>query len=372
MESHRRPVRAALVASALLALLASGFKLAPASSGTALRIRTLSCRTLLLKKRCTTTGTSGTTATTTTGTTATTGTTSTPTTTTTTPSPNQTFLNPFPAGSLWNSALPANPAVDPASADKINYWLTQIPYPNMVLRKWATAVAVSTSGSPAVSVTCTVYACPSMNQFGPVPIPAGTQPDPSGDGHLAVWDPATHHEWDFWVSKCPSDCAHTSSGGSLSTDATAPWMKEGAANAAGWPLLAGIVHPDEIAAGHVDHPLIFATPNVGTGYVCPAVHSDGKNTDARALKEGMLLQLDPSLDVGALSIPDWQKTLARAMQRYGMYLVDGGGTLSVGAENPINRGDLWGQVGLSGDSALFSSSFPWKRMHVLAPPKPWC
>ena len=60
------------------------------------------------------------------------------------------------------------------------------------------------------------------------------------------------------------------------------------------------------------------------------------------------------------------------MQRYGMYLTDGGGSLSIGGENPINRGDLWAEVGLMGDSALFDANFPWSRMRVLAPPKPWC
>jgi hypothetical protein len=241
----------------------------------------------------------------------------------------------------------------------------------MVLRAYATAIAVVAPGNPRFSITCTIYACPNMNQFGPVPIPTGTRPDPSSDGHMAVWDPATHREWDFWISKCPTSCASTASGASLSTDSTSPSVPN-AANAAGFPLLAGIVHPEEIAAGRIDHPLVFATPNVGTGFTCPAVHSDGKNLDSRALREGNLLQLDPSLDVNSLPIPAWQKTIARAAQQYGMYLVDGGGTTSIGAENPINRGDLWGSLGLQGNSAMFSSSFPWNRMRVLAPPRPWC
>jgi hypothetical protein len=281
------------------------------------------------------------------------------------------FLNPFPRGSLWNSPLPAEPALDPRSGEKIAYWLTQIRWPNMSLRRYATAVAVATPTSPRHAVSCTVYACPDLNQFGGVPIPAGTRPDPSSDGHLAVWDPVNNREWDFWISGCPTACERTGSGGSFATNSTVPWVPFGA-NAAGWPLLAGIVHPEEIEAGRVDHPLIFGSPNVGVGRVCPANHSDGRNTDSRALQEGTLLQLDPTLDVDALRIPQWQKTLARAMQRYGMYLADGGGSLSIGGENPINRGDLWADVGLMGDSVLFDVDFPWSRMRVLAPPKPWC
>jgi hypothetical protein len=261
--------------------------------------------------------------------------------------------------------------VDPRSDEKIAYWLTQIRWPNMSLRAFATAVAVASSTSPTYSVTCTIYACPDMNQFGPVPIPAGTRADPSSDGHLAVWDPLTRREWDFWISGCPDACQQAGSGGSFSTDTLQPWVKH-SANAAGIPLLAGIVRPEEIEAGRIDHPLVFSSPDVGLGHVCPANQSDGRNADSRALQEGTLLQLDPSLDVDALPIPGWQKTIARAMQRYGMYLRDGGGSLSITGENPINRGDLWAGVGLAGDSALLDSSFPWGRMRVLAPPKPWC
>lgn len=281
------------------------------------------------------------------------------------------YQKPFPAGSIWSSPLPSNPAVDPTSASKISYWLTQIRWPNLGLRRYATAVAVATPGSPTHSISCSVYACPDMNQFGPVPIPAGTRTDPSPDGHLAVWDPVTRREWDFWISGCPSACSQAGGGGSFSTATLQPWVSYGA-NAADIPLLAGIVHPEEIKAGRIDHPLIFGSPNVGVGHVCPAAHSDGRNADGRALREGTLLQLDPALDVDALALPGWQKTIARAMQRYGMYLTDGGGSLSIGGENPINRGDLWAEVGLLGDSVLFDSSFPWARMRVLAPPQPWC
>lgn len=281
------------------------------------------------------------------------------------------FLNPFPRGSLWNTPLPRRPRVHPQSSAKIAHWLTQIRYPNLALRSYATAIAVAKRDSPKHRISCAIYACPNMHQFGAVPIPAGTRPDPSSDGHLAVWDPVKHREWDFWISNCPSSCKRAGGGGSFSTKTLTPHVRHGA-NAAGFPLLAGIVHPEEIKAGRIRHPLIFASPNVGDGRVCPARYDDGDNPDPRALREGTLLQLDPGIRVAQLPIPGWQKTIARALQRYGMYLVDEGGTLSIGAENPINRGDLWAGVGLMGDSASFSSSFPWSRMRVLKPRSRWC
>jgi hypothetical protein len=281
------------------------------------------------------------------------------------------FLNPFPRGSLWNTPLPRRPRVHPRSAEKIAYWLTQIRHPNLALRSYATAIAIATRDSAKHRISCTIYPCPNMHQFGHVPIPSGTRADPSADGHLAVWDPVKQREWDFWISKCPDACGQAGGGGSFSTKTLTPNVRHGA-NAAGVPLLAGIVHPEEIRAGSIPHPLIFASPNVGNGRICPARYEDGDNPDPRALREGTLLQLDPRLRVDLLPIPDWQKTIARALQRYGMYLVDEGGTFSIGAENPINRGDLWADVGLMGDSALFAESFPWSSMRVLKPRLRWC
>jgi hypothetical protein len=285
--------------------------------------------------------------------------------------PRRSFVDPFPDGSLWNSPLPARPPVDPDSDRKIAYWLTQIRTPLLGLRSYATAVAIATRDSPRYRIACTVYACPNLNQFGPVPIPEGTRADPSDDGHLAIWDPETDREWDLWMSKCPADCSSAGGGGSFSTDTLTPSVRYGA-NAAGVPLLAGIVHPEELNAGSINHPLVFSTPNVGVGHLCPASQDDGENPDPRALREGALLQLDPSVDVEALPLPRWQRTIARALQRYGMYLVDGAGSLEIGAENPINRGDRWGDLGFEGPSASFVEAFPWRRMHVLQPPRPWC
>ena len=81
------------------------------------------------------------------------------------------------------------------------------------------------------------------------------------------------------------------------------------------------------------------------------------------------MQLDPSVDVGALAIPRWEKTIARAMQDYGMYLRDNGGTLGVYAENPISRGyDAWSPLGLGSVGSVSLPSIPWNRFRLLAPP----
>lgn len=277
------------------------------------------------------------------------------------------FLQPFPKGSIWSTPLGSQPRVDPASTARIQYFVAHsVVNPSMSLRRYGWAVVNSTASDPSYSVRCVIYACPDV---GRVPIPRGAQPDPGSDGHLAVFDPIRRVEWDFWVSHCPDDCAEAGAGNKMSTALLNP---HGGANASGFPGLAGIVHPEEIIRGRIDHPLVFGMPDVGRGFVCPAVRGAGSETDPLALPEGTLMQLDPSVNVAALPLPRWEKVIARALQRYGMYLEDGSGNLQIGSENPVNRGDLWAKAGLMGDYAQFDSAFPWASMRVLTPPAPWC
>lgn len=309
-------------------------------------------------------------------TTAATTTTTAPATTTPTPPPptsTQSWLAPFLATSSWLTPLPANPALDPNSAGKIAYLVANAKNPNMAIHGWTTTIAVAGPDSPRYTVPCTAYTC-TLGAFGPIPIPRGTQPDPMGDGHLAVWDPATHVEYDFWQPRYDSatDTWTASAGAAASTDTDglAPAGTAGA-DAANIPLLAGLVRPEEIAAGHIDHALMFAMPGVGTGAPkCPATHNAGSVTSADALQEGTRIQLDPSFDVDSLAVPAWEKIVLRAAQTYGMFLRDQGGALTVVAENPLNRGyDAWGQVGVvSGGGSIALKSVPWDRFRVIGAP----
>ena len=139
-------------------------------------------------------------------------------------------------------------------------------------------------------------------------------------------------------------------------------------NAANFPLLGGLIRPEEILQGRIEHPVVFGQPGIGQGRpVCPATANVATTRDPLALREGTLLQLDPAVDVDALGLPRWQRTIARALQEYGMYLRDNSGTLTIYAENPVSRGyDAWANVGLGGSSAPFSSAFPWRQMRVVA------
>jgi hypothetical protein len=282
------------------------------------------------------------------------------------------LAHPFPPGSFWVSPLPDNPAVDPLSSDRISYWLSNAGPIDLTLRRYAVADAVASPTDPTYSVTTCIYTC-TLNRWGAFRIPAGTRADPGSDGHLAILDPSTGREWGMWQAQYNSTTNTWTAGSGaaldLNTEIAAPAAVSGA-NDANFPALAGIVRPEELASGHIDHPLVYETPPRGKGAArCPATANHGTDTSSLALPQGALLQLDPSLDVNSLAIPAWEKTVARALQVYGMYMRDGAnGSTDLIGENTINRGDQWTTLmGWTGNYAYFSSAFPWNRMRVLAP-----
>jgi hypothetical protein len=111
----------------------------------------------------------------------------------------------------------------------------------------------------------------------------------------------------------------------------------------------------------------MTTPDTRQGYIaCPASSTDGRHDDAGALPMGAHLQLDPSINVSSLPIPAWQKVIAVALQQYGAYVVDTGGSLAVSAESAAGRGyDAWARAGVRDDSPSLAD-LPWGSMRVLS------
>lgn len=286
----------------------------------------------------------------------------------TSPLPSGGFPRPFARDSFWNTRVGSAPT-HPRNADLMRTFVAGARNPNLALGRWAVAVAESHPDDPSFSVPCTRYAC-TLDAFGSFRIPVTARPDPAGDGHLAVIDPVAGREWGMWQARTDGFSWSSSAGAavSLAGDGVAP-RNTASGNAANFPLLGGIVRPEEILQGRIDHALVFGFPGIGQGPpVCPATHNAPTTSDRDALREGQLLQLDPSLDVDALPVPGWQKVIARALQEYGMYLRDNSGSLALYGENPVSRGyDAWANVGLGGQASA-PLALPWERFRVIAAP----
>jgi serine/threonine-protein kinase len=99
------------------------------------------------------------------------------------------------------------------------------------------------------------------------------------------------------------------------------------ADAAGYPIAPLLFTADEVAAGRIDHAIRFILPNatIRAGeYVHPATHGTRATTGPKeAPPYGVRLRLRANYPLETLP-NEAARVVARAMQRYGMLLADGG------------------------------------------------
>jgi hypothetical protein len=173
----------------------------------------------------------------------------------------------------------------------------------------------------------------------PVPIPAGgaiegetgyacTQ---DGDCHLIVVHEPTHKLYEMWRADIQGA---TFNGGCLvvwDQTKTYPPNERGdqctSADAAGYPIAPLLFSADEVKAGEIKHAIRFILPNdrIRHGvYVHPATHSTGPTAGGNDTPPyGAHLRLRADFPLATLP-NDGARVVARALQKYGMFLADGG------------------------------------------------
>jgi hypothetical protein len=122
------------------------------------------------------------------------------------------------------------------------------------------------------------------------------------------------------------------------------------ADGAGFPIAPLLFNADEVAAGSIDHAIRFILPNSRIRdniYVHPATHSTGPTSGPpQAPPYGAHLRLRADYPLQNLD-NEAERTIARAMQKYGMFLSDGG-TLALTAQSDRFTTAKWDDL-LSGN-----------------------
>ncbi len=362
---------------------------------------------------------------------------------TTTAMPGGTFPKEFPNSTYYSSQLnnPAPLTCGSGSGGNCDYatyvaWVGNHPdqNPNMILRSWGVTIYETHPGDQTISNFGCVYggaAC-SVNGQGPIPVPFDAQPDGGAydqragyvkDNHMALVDRSRNLQWEFFRPSmdAPGSFIQFNNGATSPTfpwsgsanctnaAATCPWgvsatvvdlagnsiipSANTGADAANMPLLAGLIRPEEIAQGHIDHALALTVPGIGADpAMCPATHRVTTNAqqpsgynpavNGEAPPEGARFRLDPSVDVAAISLSaanEWQRIVLYAMQRYGMYVRDNSGQLGIAAETTTStlggrHYDGWIKTGVASLSNPSSGSvglraYPWwSHLVALNPP----
>jgi hypothetical protein len=229
----------------------------------------------------------------------------------------------FSPESPFNKKIPPRTPTDPASQAAIRSLLAFGQTVNVNLGSWTPPVFVATKTSPVKSVQLPRGA--SVD----VPVPSGAAPSTDTDGYLTIIDRPRGCTYDFFRAQQRGDGSWVAGGAAAfrlgGTGVHRPW----GVRASGFALLAGLIRPSEVRANRIEHALVMGIPNTSPSFRAPATTSDGRTPGGIAM--GSHFQLDPNFDVSRL--PPDQRMIARAMQRYGVYIGDTSGAITLYAQN---------------------------------------
>jgi hypothetical protein len=177
-----------------------------------------------------------------------------------------------------------------------------------------------------------------------------------GDCHLIVVHEPTKTLYEMWRANITGA---TFDGGCLAVwDLTRSYPDNlrgdgcTSADAGGFPIAALVATADEVLAGEVAHALRFILPNNRirkNTYVHPGTHSTGATSGgADAPPYGVRLRLRQDFPVGGLATQG-ARTLAKTLQKYGMFLADAGQIAMTLADDRYSN-HTWGEAGVDASS----------------------
>jgi len=163
---------------------------------------------------------------------------------------------------------------------------------------------------------------------GPYPIPPNAPIEggatSNGDRHVLIVDRDAWKLYELFAAyPQPDGSWHAGSGAvyDLGSNALRPagWTS---ADAAGLPILAGLVRHDEVAAGVITHALRFTVSHTQRAYVPPARHWASSDVNPLRPPMGMRVRLKAAFDVSGY--PATVQVILRALKKYGMIVADNG------------------------------------------------
>ena len=247
-----------------------------------------------------------------------------------TPVPGAPNCQMFPADNVWNTDISGLP-VDSHSAA----WLASMDSATTHLHPdfgpsgdpstpYGIPYTVVSPLTPTVSLT---FGYPDESDPGPYPFSASTPIEggaaSTGDRHALMVDPSTCTLYELYDARYSPTGSTAGSGAiwNLGSNALRPagWTS---ADAAGLPILPGLLRYDEVLSGSITHAIRMTAESTDTSYLWPARHEAGSAGNPDLPPMGARFRLKASYDISGYS-PQAQVVL-RAMQHYGLILADNG------------------------------------------------
>ena len=230
----------------------------------------------------------------------------------------------FPADNFWNTSIDSLPVDSNSDAWIQSIGLDESFHMDFGSGEWdGGPIGIPfnvVAGSTVPKYEADFY-YPDESDPGPYPIAESPNREWGSDHHILTIDTDTCTLYEIYDASFENGQWNGGSGAiwDLNSNALRPadWTS---ADAAGLPILPGLVRYDEIAAGEITHALRFTAEDTA-GYIWPARHqtSDPQNGIPPM---GARFRLKAEYDIS--SFPPEMQILLQAMKTYGIVLADNG------------------------------------------------
>jgi hypothetical protein len=254
----------------------------------------------------------------------------------------------FPAGNIWNRDISSLP-VHPNSAN----FIASIGVTGHLHADFGSGLyngaplgipyTIVPGNQPYVPVS---FDYTGESDPGPYPIPSKAPieggPQSNGDRHVIVVNSGTCKLYEMYAAYPQSDGGWKAGSGAvwdLNSDALRPvtWTSS---DAAGLPILPGLVRYDEVASGVINHALRFTVNSTQSAFLWPARHFASSSTNPNLPPMGLRLRLKANFDISSFSHTN--QIILTALKHYGMIVADNGSSwfISGAPDNRWNNDDL--------------------------------
>lgn len=165
---------------------------------------------------------------------------------------------------------------------------------------------------------------------GPYPVPPNAPIEggsgSEGDRHVLVVNRGNCTLYELYYSWPQPDGSWQAGSGAVFDLASNALRPDGwtSTDAAGLPVLPGLVRYDEVASGAIKHALRFTVPRSRQAYVWPGRHIASSSTDPTRPPMGQRFRLKASFDIAPFSAAN--RVILQALKTYGMFVADNGGS----------------------------------------------
>ena len=240
-----------------------------------------------------------------------------------------TTCHPFPASNWWHADIRALP-LHPYSATWLSHMSTSVRlHPDFGPSygdgpDYGIPVTVVDGSHPKVAP---VFDYASESDHVGYPLGSDTRIEGGrnspGDKHAVVVDKSTCRLYETWNTRVVNGTWRAGSGATwlLTSNALRPdgWTS---ADAAGLPILPGLLRYNEVASGYVDHAIRFTTNVTSRHHLWPARHDAGSTTSLAYPPMGARFKLKANWDPSRLG--PQAKVVVAAMKKFGLVLADNG------------------------------------------------